>query len=120
MLTKKEILMTYLTDGPHPGGSPQPPTILEFSVDDDDIADEDADGDEEDDGVCPDCHDEFCQCPSPEMVQHGLEKIYRVDMALAYCDDPEIRGLLEQALPLLYRAQELNDARVAAQEKETP
>lgn len=84
---------------------------------DDDEGDEEDCGEDcecgwEDEEICSTCHEEFCECPSPEMVEYGLEKIYRVDMALQYCDDPEIRNLLEQALPLLYQAQALNEARM--------
>jgi hypothetical protein len=57
------------------------------------------------------------ESPDPYMVQHGLEKIYRIDMAYSHCDDPEIKGLLEQALPLLWRAQELNDQKIAGLEE---
>lgn len=68
------------------------------------------------DGICTECHEEFCTCPNPEMVKFGLEKIYRIGMALDYCDDPEIKPLLEQALELLYKADELNDRKINALE----
>ncbi len=29
-----------------------------------------------------------------------------------YCDDPEIKELLEKAIPLLYQAQKLNEQKV--------
>lgn len=84
-------------------------------ADDLELTDEDLNFEEEldeDDDICSECHEEFCECPDPHLVQHHLEKGLRIYCAYDYCDDPKIRELLEQAMPLVSEAYALNEQKI--------